>query len=58
MSVRSRGPEDAAAGTSGIGLKGNDLRKNILMREDDEAPEAWTLAELLCMSQGETFIGC
>lgn len=28
------------------------------MREDDEAPEAWTLAELLCMSQGETFIGC
>lgn len=28
------------------------------MREDDEAPKAQTLAELLCVSQGETFIGC
>lgn len=39
-------------------LKEMILGKNILMREDEEAPKAWTLAELLCMSQGETFIGC
>lgn len=28
------------------------------MREDDEAPKARPLAELLCLSQGETAIGC